>query len=341
MPPSSLRSPPPKGEALRPWGGPAGEAVPTKSPARLALTVGPVLYHWPRQAMMDFYAGVAESAADTVVLGDTVCARRRELKLDDWLALARDLAAVGKEVVLATQTLVESEADLRLVRRLAEQVEFMVEAGDASALYSLAGKRPFVLGPHINVYSRAALVEHAALGAARWVAPVELSIEALALVNPPHDPVRNPAGAAIVTEAFAFGRLPLAFSARCFTARHHGLNKDECEFRCMDDADGLLVSSSEGKPFLVINGTQTQSAATQCLLASGAELRAAGVSRLRLSPCAHGFADVIRHFDAVLNQGADADDALQALAALAPPGGLADGFAARRPGLEWSHAAAS
>ena len=338
VPPSSLRSQPPEGEALRPWGGPAGEAVPRLSSARVALTVGPVLYHWPRRALMDFYGGVADSAADTVVLGDTVCARRRELKPDDWLALARDLAAAGKEVVLATQTLIESEADLRLVRRFAEQHEFLVEAGDASALRCLAGRRAFVLGPHINVYSRAALVEHAALGATRWVAPVELALEAVALVNPPADPVRDPDGAAIETEVFAFGRLPLAFSARCFTARHHGLNKDECGFRCMDDADGLLVSSSEGQPFLVVNGTQTQSAATHCLIAAGRALRAAGVARLRLSPCSHGFAEVIRHFDAVMNHGADAAQALPMLARLAPPGGLADGFAARRPGLAWSHA---
>ena len=338
-PPSSLRSPPPEGEALRPWGGPAGEAV-APQPSRLALTIGPVLYHWPRQALMDFYAEVADSPAATIVLGDTVCSRRRELKADDWLGLARDLAAHGKEVVLATQTLIESEADLRLVRKFAEQHEFLVEAGDASALHALAGKRPFVLGPHINVYSRAALVEHAALGATRWVAPVELALEALALVNPPADPVRNPRGEAIATEAFAFGRLPLAFSARCFTARHHGLNKDECEFRCMDDADGLLVASSEGQPFLVINGTQTQSAATQCLIAGGAALRAAGVSRLRLSPCANRFAEVMRTFEQVMNGAADLQDALQVLAGIVPPGGLADGFAARRPGLEWSHASA-
>ena len=51
-------------------------------------TVGPVLYHWSRQALMEFYAGVAESAADTVVLGETVCARRRETQ-------ARRLAGAG------------------------------------------------------------------------------------------------------------------------------------------------------------------------------------------------------------------------------------------------------
>jgi len=142
-----------------------------------ALTVGPVLTYWPREALMHFYADVADSAAHTVVLGEVVCSRRHEMKLDDWLALARDLAANGKEVVLATQALIESEADLRTLRRIAEQGDFLVEAGDASALQALVqAKLPFVLGPHINVYSRAALEEYAHLGAMRWVAPVEVEV---------------------------------------------------------------------------------------------------------------------------------------------------------------------
>ena len=303
-----------------------------------ALTIGPVQYHWPRQVMLDFYAEMAASPADTIVLGETVCSRRRELKPADWLDLARDLASTGKEIVLATRTLVESEADLRFLRRLAEQHDFLVEAGDASALQVLAGTVPFVLGPHINVYNRAALAEHAALGARRWVAPVELALDMLGLVNPPGDPVKTDSGAAVATEAFAFGRLPLAFSARCFTARHHRLNKDECEFRCLEYPDGLMLSSNEGQPFLVLNGTQTQSAAQHCLIGAAAALRAAGVSRLRLSPGSKNFAQVVQWFDRVMNQGVPVEDALPALQAMSLQGGLSNGFARHRAGMEWSTA---
>ena len=276
----------------------------TLPPSRLALTVGPVLYHWSRDKLLQFYADVADSVADTVVLGEAVCARRRELRLDDWLELGRALRSAGKEVVLAAQALIETEADLRLLERQAEQQEFTVEAGDASALQLLAGRVPLVLGPHLNIYSREALAEHADLGTSRWVAPVELSLDALALINPPDDPVRTAEGEAIATEAWVFGRLPLAFSARCFTARHHRVAKDDCGFRCEADPDGLLLSSTEGQPFLVLNGTQTQSASVQNLLADGAALRAAGVSRLRLSPCSQGFLQVLADFDAVMNGGA-------------------------------------
>lgn len=304
----------------------------------MQLSIGPVLYHWPRQALMDFYADVADSAAGSVVLGEAVCARRRELRLDDWLGLARDLTSAGKQVLLVTQTLLESEADLRLLRRQVEQHEFMLEAGDASALQLLAGNQPFALGPHINIYNRPALQEHARLGALRWTAPVELSLDALALINPPHDPVLANDGQPIATEVFAFGRLPLAFSARCFTARHHRLKKDECEFRCLGDPDGLLLESVEGEPFLVLNGTQTMSASHHCLIGQTQALRDAGVSRLRLSPMSRGFAGVVEVFDQVFNHGADAADALHEIEAMALTGGLSNGFALRRAGLEWAQA---
>ena len=302
---------------------------------RLRLTVGPVQYYWTRPTLTQFYADVAESPADTVVLGEAVCSRRHEMKLDDWLALARDLHAAGKQVVMTTQTLIESEADLRVIRRLQGQRDFMVEADDASALAILAYRAPFALGPHINIYNRPALQEHVALGAVRWSAPVELALDAIAAINPPWDRVLTDSGAAIETEVFAFGRMPLAFSARCFTARHHHLNKDVCEFRCAQDPDGLLLSSSEGQPFLVLNGTQTQSAAQHCLVSEGAALRAAGVTSLRLSPCANGFAEVIGWFEQVMNRNGNAQDALQALRAMCLPGGLSNGFAHHQPGLSW------
>ena len=57
----------------------------------IGLTVGPLQYWWPRAAVLDFYAGIADSPAQTVVLGEVVCSRRNEFKAEDWIALARDL----------------------------------------------------------------------------------------------------------------------------------------------------------------------------------------------------------------------------------------------------------
>jgi len=299
----------------------------------MGLTVGPVLYLWPRARLMQFYAELADSPADTLVIGEVVCARRRELRLDDWLALGRELVQAGKTVVLAAQALVETEADLRLIERQGEQTDFAVEA---STLQLLAGRVPLVLGPHLNIYSRAALAEHAGLGATRWVAPIELPLDAVGLVNPPDHRVRTPHGEPIETEAWAFRRVPLSFSARCFTARHHRLAKDACQYRCLEDPDGLPVATTERQPFLVLNGTQSQSAGVQCLLADGAALRAAGVQRLRLSPCSQGFDTVLRDFDAVFNGGQAAAGRAEAWAGTGVPTPLSNGYARRQPGMQWS-----
>ena len=313
-------------------------AMTTAPGPRFALTVGPVLYHWPRNTLTTFYADIADSCASTVVIGEVVCARRREYKLPDWLALGRELAAAGKDVVLAAQALIENDADVRLLERQAQQHDFAVEAADASALHLMAGRVPLVLGPHLNIYSRDALCEYADLGASRWVAPVELPLDAIARINPSDDPVRTGAGDAFVTEAWAFGRMPLAFSARCFTARHHHVPKDDCGFRCLGDPDGLLLASTEGRPFLILNGTQTQSATAANLLADGPALRAAGVTRLRLSPCADGFIRVLDDFDAVMNRGATPDGRAGGWPAIGVPGPFSNGYARGLPGMAWSEA---
>lgn len=307
--------------------------TPPAAPRRWGLTVGPVQYLWPRERLLAFYAELADSPADCIVLGEVVCARRRELRPDDWLALGRELAQAGKQVVHATQTLVETEADLRQIERLGAETDQWVEAGDASALALLHGRVPLVLGPHINIYSHRALQEHADLGVVRWVPPVELSLEAVACIQPPARPVTGHAGQAIETEVWAFGRLPLSFSARCFTARHHGVPKDRCGFPCLDDPDGQLVRSGEGEDFLVLNGTQTQSAGVHCLLDQAGALAAAGVQRLRLSPSSAGFGQVLADFDAVFNGGASPRGRSAAWASLGVRGPLVSGYAFGRPGM--------
>jgi len=296
---------------------------------RFELSVGPLLTYWPRRQLTDFYALLADLPVATITLGEVVCSRRHEMKAEDWMALARDLAAAGKEVVLATQALIESEAELRTMHRLANQDEFLVEANDAAALAHLAGRR-FVIGPHVNVYSGAALDELAALGAVRWVPPIEVPLEAMAAVNPPG---RTPA---VATEVFAFGRMPLAISARCFTARHYGLSRDECGFRCIEHPDGLTLRTQDDEPFLALNGLQTMSARLMCAVPEHEAILASNVRRLRFSPVSTGFDSVVRAFDRVFNGGADPDAEVKSLAGLGLPGGLADGYLRRRAGVHWS-----
>jgi len=261
----------------------------------MKLALGPLLYYWPRQETLDFYAGIAASPVDVVYLGETVCSRRHELRLDDWLNLGRELAAVGKEVVLATQSLIESESDLKTLRQIIGQGEFRVEANDMGAVRLLAeaGAGDWVAGATLNIFNPHTLELLMEAGAGRWVVAPEIPGAALA-------EVRAGLTRPIETEVFAYGRLPLAHSARCFTARHFNLQKDACEFRCLSIMDGIPLRTREGQPFLTLNGVQTQSARVHNLLADLPSL-ASRAEVLRISPQgAHG-RDIIDIFRAALD----------------------------------------
>ena len=270
-------------------------------------------YYWPRETLLDFYRDIAATPVDIVCLGETVCAKRRALGYADWLELAASLQAAGKEVVLSTLTLLEAASELGGLRRLCGQRDFTVEANDLSAVHLLSGKAGFVTGPSVNIYNSRTLALLAGLGLQRWVLPVELSRDMLADMQ-----AERPAG--VSTEVFVFGRLPLAWSARCFTARAHNLPKDDCRFRCLDYPDGLLLSTREEQPFLVLNGIQTQSARTLNLIGELDDLAALGVDVLRISPQSRHTEAIIRAFHACLHDRAAIPASITALDGFMPVG---------------------
>jgi collagenase-like PrtC family protease len=298
----------------------------------MKLALGPNLYYWPRDRLLAFYAGMADSAADIVYLGEVVCSRRHELRLPDWIDLARDLARAGKEAVLSTQALIESESDLKTLRKLVQNGEFRVEANEMGAVRLLLGS-PFVAGPYLNVYNPQTLAFLADLGATRWVMPVEMSREMLAGIQ-----ARRPEG--METEVFAYGRIPLAFSARCFTARHYNRQKDDCGFSCIEHPQGLLLKSGEGRPFLVLNGIQTQSASVQNLLPHLAELKAAGVDVLRVSPQPEHAAEVLALFREAMAERLSGAEAFARSRPLMPDAPC-DGYWLGRAGFEQTYEGAS
>ena len=292
----------------------------------MKLALGPLLYYWPREALLRFYEEIAASPVDTVYLGEVVCSRRHEVAFDDWLAIGERLAAAGKEVVLSAQALTESEGDLKLVRRAVANGRFRVEANDWGAVRLLSGAAGWVAGPHLNVYNPQTLAIVAELGATRWVAPMEATREMVAGML-----ADRPAG--LEAEVFGFGRMPLAFSARCFTARRFNRQKEDCGYACLDFPDGMALETREGKPFLAANGIQTLSAGVYCLVEELAALREASADILRVSPQSTDTVEVLRVLHAACEGALSSFDARKALASLSP-GRLWNGFWHGRAGVE-------
>lgn len=260
----------------------------------MKLSLGPLQYFWPREVTLAFYREAADWPLDIIYVGETVCSKRRELGTRDWIALARELATSGKQVVLSSLALLEAESELGALRRLVENGQFLLEANDMSAVQLCRERRlPFVGGPTLNVYNHHSLRLLREDGLCRLVLGVEQGRELvlalceqarLADINLPE------------LEITAWGRLPLAYSARCFTARALDVAKDQCGFRCIEHPEGLPLSTREGQPFLTINGVQVLGHEICDLGPELPEIREAGIEVLRLYPQIEGMAGIIAHF---------------------------------------------
>ncbi|NIV76379.1 MAG: U32 family peptidase [Gammaproteobacteria bacterium] len=291
----------------------------------MKLALAPIPYHWPPDEVRAFYRCAQGWPLDVVYLGETVCAKRCALTLREWLALVDRLAAAGLEAALSTLALMEAESELAVLERICRNGEYPVEANDMAAVRLLEGHAPFIAGPHLNVYNAETLALLARTGAFRWVAPVELPGSTVGALHR-----QRPQG--MQTEVLVFGRLPLAFSARCFTARAHGIPKDRCGTACAAYPEGLSLHTQEGEPLFTVNGVQLQSAAPCNLMGELERLSGLGVEVLRIVPQRRGIEDVVRAFRAALD--GNTAEATERLARVAP-GPWCNGYWHGGAGMGW------
>lgn len=292
----------------------------TSAGPTLRLTLGPIPFHWPAERQRDFYARIADEApVDTVYLGEVICSKRAPFAAALYPEIVERLKSSGKSVVLSSLAEVVLRRERDMIAALCAPGDDEIEANDASALRILSG-RPHRIGPLLNVYNEETLRYLGQRGATHFTLPCELPREAVALL----------AGAArglgAGVEVQVFGRASLALSARCHHARAHGRVKDNCQFVCGEDTDGMELRTIEGKPWLVINGVQTMSYPYLCLLAELSELKAVGVTDLRLSPHTLDMIAVARIVRDVLDETIDAVEGERRLLALGGVPAIANGF---------------
>jgi len=294
----------------------------------MKLSLGPLQYFWPRVKVTEFYKRAADWPVDIVYLGEVVCAKRRELKLDDWIQIADQLNAAGKEVVLSTLILLEADSELSRLQKICDNGSYRVEANDISAVHLLGGKNSFVVGPHINSYNAGTLKVLHACGAVRWVMPFELGQSTLQTLM-----AQKPAR--LETEVLVYGRVPLAFSARCFTARADNVAKDQCELRCISDSNGLPLQTQEGQQLFTVNGIQLQSGVPCNLIGELDALMAMGVDVVRLQPEDGYMAGLITLFREVIDQQCSAAEAVDILPKLTRQQQWCNGFWHEQAGMDW------
>ncbi|WP_372880730.1 U32 family peptidase [Psychromonas sp.] len=245
----------------------------------MKLALGPLLYYWEKQKVEAFYQQALNSDADIIYLGETVCSKRRELKTRDWINLGKELANSNKEIVLSSMALLEAPSEIKILRQICENGDLKVEANDLGAVQILAeNKVPFVCGPAINCYNASVLKLLINKGMQRWVMPVELSRDWLTQTL--DDCQRLGIRDLFEVEVFSHGHMPLAYSARCFTARSENKAKDDCELCCIKYPNGRATTTQEDQQVFVLNGIQTQSGYCYNLLND--------------VPSMHGLVDIIR-----------------------------------------------
>ena len=235
----------------------------------MEITLGPVLYDWSKDRLIEFYKEAVALDVDTVYIGEVVCIKRRGLSPEEIGEIAGRLAKAGKKVYLSTPAVVSTEEELKLVRRLSES-GLPMEANDASGLAVAEGKGlPVAAGPHITTYNRSDMEFLKGVGVERVIFPVELSREAIAY---------NTKNTDLTTEVFAHGKVPLAFSWRCYTARSFGHTKENCKYECRRFPEGMEIKDLDKNPLFTINGTSILSADTYTLIDRVEELTRDGTS---------------------------------------------------------------
>ena len=265
----------------------------------MKLSLGPVLFFWSSEKLGEFYQQMSHSPVDIIYMGETVCSKRRSLNYEQWFDLAKSVASSGKQVHLSTLALIEAESELKTLRRFCDNGDFVIEANDMAGVQLLAEKKlPFICGPTINIYNAQSLKVLYKQGLQRWVMPVELSAKSLSDIF--NELQKMGLKNKIETEVFSYGLMPLALSARCFTARAHHLAKDQCELICLDYANGMGVKTQEKDQqqanLFTLNGIQTLSGQAYDLFSEIEKMNDMGVDIIRLSPQAENMQAVVDSF---------------------------------------------
>ncbi|WP_457645111.1 ubiquinone anaerobic biosynthesis protein UbiV [Profundibacter sp.] len=283
------------------------------------LTMAPILFHWSAEDKLAFYQRIANAPVDDVYLGEVVCSKRAPFFEKHYDEVADALTKAGKQVVFSTLAEVMLKRERHMIAGFCALEDFPLEINDSAALWHLNDKS-YRVGPLMNVYNEDTMAYLAARGAVHFSLPPELPRDSVAIL------AAKAKELGVATEVQVFGRLSLALSARCYHARAHGRIKDNCQFVCEQDPDGMPLNTLDNQEFLSVNGIQTLSHSYLNLIGELQDLQDMGVTHFRLSPHTVDMVAVAEIFRAVLDGETNAQDGRAQLDALDIPAPFVNGF---------------
>ncbi|MFA7275572.1 MAG: U32 family peptidase [Pseudobdellovibrionaceae bacterium] len=297
--------------------------------AQPQLTIGPILFHWPAETKRDFYYRIADECdVSTIYIGEVICSKRAPFFEKHYPEIIERLQSAGKTVVLSTLSEVMIKHDRKMTESACKMDMIEVEANDTSALYHLSG-RPHRIGQLMNVYNEDTLFILAKRGATHFCLNPEIPQDALAVLGKAAKKV------GVKLEYQVFGRMSLALSARCYHARAYGRIKDNCQFVCEEDPDGMDLKTLDGKTILSVNGIQTLSHTYLNLMHELPALEKNGITHFRISPHNFDIIETCRLFSDVLHKKTEPESACQKLQELGINAPFSNGFYHKNAGYAW------
>ncbi len=286
----------------------------------MKLSIAPIPYKWSEKEILNFYNQICELPVDIIYIGETICNKRNIWNQPFLFKIADKIASSGKEAVLSTLSLIESDSDMASLKAICNNDNYPVEANDLAAINYLCDKqKSFIAGSSINVYNHKTLSFLINKGLTRWTLPPELSGCTL---NEIVSKTQSNCKLDFESEICGFGHIPLSFSARCYTAKTYDHTRENCQICCAKHHHGIDVTTQDSTDFLKINGTQVQSGKAINYLPFATEMENMGVDIFRIIPTDYDMGKIITQIHHCINNNSDP----QILNDIVPTSQTIDGF---------------
>jgi collagenase-like PrtC family protease len=293
------------------------------------LTIGPILFHWPAEKKRDFYFNLADEAAvDTVYLGEVICSKRAPFFKPYLEEVTERLISAGKEVIFSSLAEILTMQERKATKDLCTSSPVRVEANHAAALYHLRGV-PHRVGQYFNVYNEDTMDYLHKNGATHFALPVELPKDVLEKL------AEKAVELGVSVELQVYGRAGLALSARCYHSRSHDRIKNNCQFICEQDPDGMTLRTIDGVDFLAINGIQTMSYPCLNYIREIPQMQKMGITHFRISPHSHDMIQIIGAFRGVIEGNIAPSEAMADISSSEFNVPFTNGYYYKKPGHVW------